>query len=794
MAGPPGSGVWVLRVVGVLLAIAGLPLVWGGVQLIGVGGSWYYLLAGAAVVVTGLLFLVRNRAALWLYAITFLATVAWALWEAGFHFWPQIPRLVAPAVLGIVVALCAPLFPGNRGKALPFAVAAALALALVATGVFAFRPHDVIRGQIPAEVAEAPVDPGAATDWRAYGRTLAGTRHAPIAQITPANVGGLQVAWTFRTGDTPDAMAQDQNTPLMVGDTVYTCSPHNIVHALNAETGELRWKFDPAAKAPLWQRCRGVSYYEPSAQALAAAQPAATDGTAAATTPATCAQRIVMTTIDARLIQLDAKTGQPCATFGTNGTVDLKQGMGEVKDGFYFQTSAPTVSHDLVVIGGWVWDNVETGEPSGAVRAFSAVTGDLVWAWDLGNPALTGLPPAGESYTRGTPNVWSTPAVDEDLGLIYLPTGNATPDFFGAERSDAANAYNSSIVALDIATGRERWKFQTVHHDLWDYDIPAQPALADMPDGKGGTVPALIQVTKRGQIFVLDRRDGTPVTEVEEKPVPQKGGVPEDHVSPTQPYSVGMPAIGTEPFTEARMWGATPYDQLYCRIAFRKMRYEGEFTPPGTDVSLIFPGYYGGMNWGSASVDEGRDLLVVNDIRMPQFIQLIPQAELDSGAVSSKSHDGLSTQKGTPYGAWKNGFFSPLQVPCHQPPYGTITGIDLKTRAIVWQVPGGTLQDTGPLGIKTGLQIPVGMPTLGGPVTTAGGVTFYAGTQDYYLRALDSRTGDELWKGRLPVGAQATPMTYVSPESGRQFVVVSAGGARNSPDRGDYIVAYALPK
>ncbi|MCX8572124.1 membrane-bound PQQ-dependent dehydrogenase, glucose/quinate/shikimate family [Aminobacter sp. MET-1] len=809
------GGSWLLVLFGLLMVIIGAPLVYGGVQLIGLGGSWYYALAGLGVIASGILYIMRRKAGLWLYGFVFLATVAWALWESGLEFWPLIPRLVAPAVIAIPALLLAPLFPTRAGtprpgKAAPFALAALLVAALAATAFYGFTPHGVVSNTLASAEPKPTVPPAAAsaTDWRHYGRTPAGTRYAPIDQINRDNVHKLEVAWTFRSGDTPQGSAQDQNTPLFVDDTLYTCSPNNIVHALNPDTGDVKWKFDPKAKSPLWQRCRGVSYYEPGpataeagaaapANAAAPADPLAPASPVAQTTPVAqanaCAARIVMTTIDARLIQLDAKTGELCQDFGTGGIVDLKQGMGEIKDGFYFQTSAPTVMRDLIMVGGWVWDNVETGEPSGAVRAFSARTGELVWAWDLGNPAITKLPPEGESYTRGTPNVWSTPAYDEALGLVYLPTGNATPDFFGAHRSKAAEDYTASVVALDIATGRERWKFQTVHHDIWDYDVPAQPALYDVPDGKGGTVPALIQITKRGQIFMLDRRDGKPIAEVEERPVPQTGGVPEDFLSPTQPYSVGMPEIGTAPFTEARMWGATPYDQLYCRIEFKKMRYEGEFTPPGLTRSIIFPGYYGGMNWGSAAIDEARGLLIVNDIRMPQFAQLMPREETDNYGGSA-AHDGLSQQKGTPYGAMKNGFMSPLGVPCHQPPYGTFTGIDLKTRQIAWQVPAGTLEDTGPLGLKMGLQIPIGMPTLGGPIATSGGVVFYAGTQDYYLRALDVETGKELWKGRMPVGAQSTPMTFVSHESGAQYVVISAGGARQSPDRGDYIVAYRLPK
>lgn len=817
---PLGIGGWLLVLFGIVVALIGLLFAVKGVELILLGGSWYYAIAGIGLVIVGLLYILRRRVGVWLYVLILLATIAWAVWEVGLDFWPLVPRLVAPAVLAIIALILVPAFPardGVRRSSMPAILLALILFIALGAGIYyAFQPHGVIRNQV-AETPAKPIVPAAAegaTDWRYYGRTPHGTRYAPIDQINRDTVKNLEVAWTFQTGDPAVSGAEDQNTPLQVGDTVYTCSPHNIVHALNAETGAVRWKFDPEAKSPLWQRCRGVSYYAPvvvpAAEPAADAAPATPDAGAtpdaaeapATETPATpaptpvadnCGPRIVMTTIDARLIQIDAKTGELCTGFGNNGTVDLKNGMGEVKPGFYFQTSAPTVMRDLILVGGWVWDNVETGEPSGAVRAFNARTGELVWAWDLGNPAITKLPPEGESYTRGTPNVWSTPSYDEALGLVYLPTGNATPDFFGAHRSKEAEEYSASVVALDIETGRERWKFQTVHHDIWDYDVPAQPALYDVPDGKGGTIPALIQITKRGQIFMLDRRDGKPIAEVQEKPVPQIGGVKEDFVSPTQPYSVGMPSIGTEPFTEARMWGATPIDQLFCRIAFKKMRYEGEFTPPGTTRSLIFPGYYGGMNWGSASIDESNGLLVVNDIRMPQFVELLPREVADNYGPSA-AHDGLGTQKGTPYGALKNGFMSIIGVPCHQPPYGTITGIDLNSRQIAWQVPAGTLKDTGPLGLKSGMPLPVGMPSLGGPTTTAGGLVFYAGTQDYYLRALDSKTGEELWKARLPVGAQATPMTYVSPESGRQFVVISAGGARQSPDRGDYIVAYALPK
>lgn len=774
---PSSRPQWPLIIFGIILAIIGLMLTVGGTQLIWLDGSWYYALAGIGILLSAILFIRRKSAGAWLYGLVFLATLVWAYGEVGLNFWQLIPRVVAPTVLALLVLLLYPLFNSARsGMKIAYPVAAVLVAALVGTGIAAFSPQGVVRATSPS----TPVSPLASEDmdpdWSAYGRTPAGTRFAPFDQINKENVNQLEVAWTFRTGDVPTNGAEDQNTPLQVGDTVYVCTAHNIVFALNAETGAERWKFDPQAKAPVWQRCRGVSYYRE-----------------AILSPDACSERIMLTTIDARLIALDAKTGQQCSQFGNNGTVDLSQGMGEIKPGYYFQTSAPTIMRDLVLIGGWVFDNRDVDEPSGAVRAFSALTGELVWAWDLGNPEITKLPPEGESYTRSTPNVWSTPSFDDELGLIYLPTGNSPPDFWGAHRTKAAEDYTASVVALDIETGRERWKFQTVHHDLWDYDVPSQPALYDIPDGKGGVVPALVQVTKRGQIFLLDRRTGEPLAPVEEKPVPQ-GAQEGDWTSPTQPYSVGMPSIGNEPFTEASMWGATPLDQLYCRIEFKKMHYEGEFTPiRAGQRSLIFPGYYGGMNWGSASINEDNGYLIVNDIRMPQWATLLPREEADKETASS-AHDGFAPQTGTPFGVSKNGFMSPLGVPCHAPPYGTISAIDLKSRQLVWQVPAGSIEDAGPMNKPTGLHIPIGMPTLGGPMSTASGLVFHAGTQDFYLRAFDVDTGDELWRGRLPVGAQATPMTYVSPESQRQFVVISAGGARQSPVRGDYIIAYSLPK
>jgi len=779
---------WQLIVFGVVLGVIGLILLVRGATLMALGGSWYYFITGVLLLASGVLLYMQRIMAAWIYAVVFVGTIVWALWEVGLSFWPLVPRLAPVLVLAFIFALCFPVLCGGQKRRESYAVAGVLLLGIVIGGAYMFQPHGVVRQPLAnLALADAPAD--ANENWQYYGRSPRGTRFAPDQQINRNNVNNLQVAWTFRTGEPAEGSRYTfQNTPTQIGDTLYICTPRNKVFALDADTGEQRWMFDPQTQSvPIWNRCRGVAYYEPTAQY---ATQAFDDGT--------CAQRVVLTTVDARLIQLDAKTGRPCASFGNNGTVDLTVNMGEVKPGFYYQTSMPTVMRNLILIGGWVIDGQEVGEPSGVVRAFNADTGSLVWAWDLGNPDVTGAPPP-EGYSRGTPNMWSTPAFDDALGLVYLPLGNGTPDFWGAHRSQATNDYASSVVALDIETGRERWKFQTVHIDTWDYDIGTQPALYDIPDGKGGVIPALIQATKIGQIYVLDRRDGTPIFTVEERPVPQEGHQPGNIFAPTQPFSVDLPAFGGDTLSEADMWGATFFDQLECRIAFKRLNYVGIYTPIVTDVTtMIYPGYLGGMNWGSVAVDEARGLLIVNDIRMPQLALHVPQGtELTpeqlaaTGITDGRPH----VQRGTPYSTIRGLFYSGLGIPCHAPPWGVIAAVDMRTGSLVWQRPAGSVEDVVLGGsFRVRLPVPVGMPTLGGPLATASGVTFYAGTQDFYLRAFDSETGDELWKGRLPVGAQATPMTYTSPASGRQFVVVAAGGTAFSPDVGDYIVAYALPR
>ncbi len=780
-----------------LVLIVALALAVGGFALLRLGGSAYYFVAGLAYAVLAVLVFRRHRRAAVASVAIFLATCVWALFDAPrFGYWELLPRLVVPAlILMLSLWLCAG-FPGVRPGARRRRNAGALAvfLALLATLVAAFFPHGaIVDPAAPAhDGGAARAGPDNPDDWAFYGRNAAGTRFAPYGQITPANVGRLQVAWTYRTGrrTTGAGAGVDENTPLQIGATLYSCTPENRVAAIDGDTGKPVWTFDPGAHTAEHVSCRGVGYYDIDRDAsLDAAQKAAYTAQA-------CRQRILVSSVDARLFALDAHTGALCPGFGENGYVDLKPHMGPTEQSKrYHPTSLPVVMGHLAVIGGWVRDIVD-GEPSGVVRAFDVRDGSLAWAWDVGKPE--GLAQPGEDFTLATPNVWTIPTYDHELNLVYLPTGNGPPDYWGGDRSAAKEKYGSAVVALDAATGKLRWAYQTVHHDVWDYDLPSQPVLYDIANAQGEKIPALIQTTKTGNIFVLDRRTGQPVTAVEERPVPTVPAAQGERLSPTQPFSVGMPVIGAEPLSERAMWGITPFDQLYCRIKFKDSHYQGAFTPPTERPYIEWPSLLGGMNWGGVSIDESRGLMFVNDMRMALRMSLVTREEAKRFKVSTDEVPGfmgtLRPQLAGPYGGVRIDILqSPLGVPCVTPPFGTMSAIDLKTRKLVWQVPLGTVQDTGPLGIKTHLPLPIGMPTLGGPTSTASGLVFFAGTQDYYLRALDAATGREVWKARLPVGAVAAPLVYRSPKTGKEYVVISAGGTSHSPDVGDYVIAYALP-
>jgi quinoprotein glucose dehydrogenase len=774
----------------IIIALLGLVLTIGGAYLAAIGGTWYYIICGIGFLITAYLLFVRSPAALDLYALIVAGTLVWALFEVGLDWWQLMPRGGIITLIGIWLIMpwvtsrlttddrlrTASAFRGN-GLALSAALIVSLGVAVVAIAT----PSNDLAGNLPTEKLPVSETLGAGldkADWPNYGRTPGGSRYSPLDQITPANVGQLTQAWTYHTGDVraPGDTTETtyEVTPIKVGDTLYLCTAHNIAIALDPVTGKQKWRYDPnVGKSELRQHqtCRGVTYYRTANPAPANA----------------CAERILLPTADAKLILLDAKTGQVCTNFAQNGAIDLWANMPNHSAGAYYSTSPPVVAHNLIVVGGAVNDNVSTSEPSGVIRAYNAETGQLVWNFDSGNPDQTQPIAVGKTYTENSPNSWSILSVDPDLGMVYAPMGNAPPDQFGGNRSANTERFSSSVTALDLDTGKVKWVFQTVHHDLWDMDVPAQPELVNIATSSG-VVPGLVQPTKQGEIFVLDRRTGTPILPVKEEPAPG-GAAKGDKAVPTQPVST----ISFKPprLHGRDMWGLTMFDQMACRIAFKSLDYKGRFTPPTTNGTIVYPGNFGAFNWGGVAVDPVRQLIVATPVHFAFEVTLIPRKNDKTNYVSN-GKPGINENYGAPYAADMAPFTSPLgmRIPCQAPPWGYIAGVDLKTGKTVWQHKNGTVEDLSPLP----LPFKLGVPNIGGPITTAGGVAFLSGTLDYYVRAYDVTTGRQLWRDRLPAGGQATPMSYQGAD-GRQYVVVVAGGHGSTGTKaGDAIIAYALPK
>lgn len=787
---------------GVLLLLMGLALLAGGIKLSMLGGSLYYVLAGIGLTLTGLLLLAGKRAALGLYALVLFASTLWSLWEIGLDWWQLVPRLSLWFALGVVLLL--PWFrrPLLRDGPAPMGTAA-LSVAVVLAGGAAIGSQFTNPGEISGDLGRdsadmtstAPAIPDG--DWQAYGRTEFGDRYSPLKQITPANIGKLQEAWRIRTGDMPTAKdpveITNQNTPLKVNGKLYACTAHSQVLALDPDTGKEIWRFDPQIQGPNgddfrgWAHmtCRGVSYYDEAnfKNADAISQPA-TLSPAGQAIAASCPRRLFLPTADARLIAINADTGKVCEDFGNKGAVDLKAGIGPFTPGGYYSTSPAAITRNLVIIGGHVTDNESTNEPSGVIRAFDAHDGHLVWNWDSGNPDETAPLPEGQTYTRNSPNMWSLASVDEKLGMVYLPLGNQMPDQWGGNRTAGAEKFSAGTVALDIDTGKLRWNYQFTHHDLWDMDVGSQPTLLDMKTADG-VKPALIQPTKQGSLYVLDRRDGTPIVPIREVPAPT-GAVEGDHTAPTQARSDLN--LLPPPLDEKAMWGATPFDQMLCRIQFKELRYEGQYTPPSVQGSLIYPGNVGVFNWGSVSLDPVRQLLFTSPNYMAFVSKLVPRAEVAADSKRESETSGVQPNTGAPYAVIMHPFMSPLGVPCQAPAWGYVAGIDLTTNKVVWKHKNGTSRDSSPIPIG----LPIGVPSMGGSMVTGGGVGFLSGTLDQYIRAYDVKNGKELWKSRLPAGGQATPMSYTG-KDGQQYVLVVVGGHGSLGTKmGDYIIAYKL--
>jgi quinoprotein glucose dehydrogenase len=628
-------------------------------------------------------------------------------------------------------------------------------------------------------VAAAAPDAG----WSAYGGDEGGTRYSPLTEITPSNVRQLRVAWTFRTGELGQGVkdwsrSAFEATPILYDGTLYFTTSSTDVVAVNAQDGTLRWRHDSQSRKDLHYSdgvSRGVSLWVDEASDAKAA----------------CHARIYAPTLDARLLALDAITGKPCADFGDHGAVNLLNGVrSQFKEGDewrnYLVTSPPAILDGKVIVGSSIGDNRAVLEELGSVRAFDARSGKLVWSWDPiprdpSNPVFKEWS-AERVAAASAANAWAPLSVDAARHLVFAPTGSASPDFFGGERP-GDNRWANSVVALEGDTGALKWGQQLVHHDIWDYDVGSQPTLADLKhDGK--QVAAVIQATKTGFLYTFDRDSGAPIFPIVEKPVPQDA-VPGEHPSPTQPYPTAPPALTRQtPITADDAWGVAWFDTRACRKRIAGYRSEGMFQPPSIKESLMQPGNAGGANWGGVAFDPKRQLAVVNTMNLPFVVALIPRAELQKQRESENYKDfEFARQEGTPYGMRRTAFKSGLGIPCVKPPWGMLTAVDMEHGTIKWQVP---------LGDAPYVHLNIGMPALGGPIVTASGLVFVAASLDGRMRAFDSDNGKLLWEIKLPAGGQATPMTYSI--GGRQYVVIAAGGYKSDSPRGDYVVAYALPR
>jgi quinoprotein glucose dehydrogenase len=615
--------------------------------------------------------------------------------------------------------------------------------------------------------------------WNHYGGDAGGHRYSDAKQITSNNVSALRVAWEYSTGDLqskPDVMgmAATEGTPIYVAGKLIFCTPFNEVIAIDAADGSERWRFNPQIN--LGQRpanqfvCRGVTHWHDPED------------------PVECTDRIFMGTNDARLIAIDARNGERCRDFGSNGEVRIDPGLELLWPGEFQITSPPVVVGETLIVGSAISDNARVAAPAGSVRAFDVWTGAPKWDFDpiprdAANVAMRTWK-ADSSPVEGHANVWAPMSVDQQRGLVFLPTSSPSPDFYGGLRP-GDNRYANSVVALNGESGDVVWSFQTVHHDVWDYDLPAQPGVYSV--WKDGVLHDVVaQVTKTGLLFVLDRDTGKPFLPVEERPVSQDA-IAGEFLSPTQPFPAATPPIVPNTVSPDDAFGITWFDKRACRKRIETAKTEGIFTPPSEQGTLIYPFTGGGANWGGAAYDPARNLLVINMSNMAHHVSLIPANQVE--AVREVFHDQeVSPQTGAPYGMKREALLSPIGLPCTPPPWGIIAGIDVATGAIVWRKTLGTTEDLAP-----GPGSKLGTPNFGGPVVTAGGLVFIGAAMDDYLRAFDVTSGAELWRGRLPAGGQATPVSYL--HDGRQYVVIYAGGnARAGTRLGDSIIAFALPQ
>ena len=642
-----------------------------------------------------------------------------------------------------------------------------------------FLPAGVLMlsGSMPARAAA-----GTADEWPCYGRDAGGMRYSPLTEINRANVNRLEVAWVYHTGDISDGQGRRkrsgfETTPILVDGTLYLTTPFNRIVALDPETGKQLWTHDPRLEFA-WNYGdglvnRGVATWPLPGEEQGADYPR---------------RRIFEATLDARLIALDAKTGAPCPDFGQGGQVSLRN-VARYIPGQYHMTSPPAVVDDLVVVGSAIDDNSRVDMPSGVVRAFDARSGALRWSWEPlpPNSSGAGAGPGAKPWRTGAANAWSIMAVDPARHLVFVPTGSASPDYYGGLRP-GDNKWANSIVALRAQTGAVAWGFQLVHHDLWDYDCASPPLLATL-HRQGQDIPIVVQGNKTGLLYVLNRETGLPIFPVEERPVPQSD-VPGEQSFPTQPFPSAPPPLVPQALAARNAWAVDEGQCEQCRERLRLLRNEGLFTPPSLGGSLVIPGNVGGLNWSGYAFDPARGLLIANVNNLAAKVKLIPRSEFKDRRQRTEKGE-YTEQTGCPYGLFRNFLQAPSDLPCSPPPWGMLTAVDLNAGTIRWQVPLGSMQGFG----GSHPPVPAGSISLGGPIVTASGLVFVAGTVDSFFRAFDIETGREVWKVKLPASGAATPMTYRARPGGKQFVVIAAGGHSKVSEevQSDAVVAFALP-
>ncbi|HUN75769.1 MAG TPA: pyrroloquinoline quinone-dependent dehydrogenase [Steroidobacteraceae bacterium] len=624
-----------------------------------------------------------------------------------------------------------------------------------------------------------------ASDWGYYGGDVFGQRYSNLDQINRSNVSRLRVAWIYRTGELGEGLTSADRltfeaTPVLAFGMLYLSTATDIVVALDPLTGRPRWRFDPHVNRRTRYRevaSRGVSVWQDPDIAPVGV----------------CTRRIFIGTLDARLIALDAITGSPCTAFGNHGAVDLTVGIRVREPGAYLVTSPPAVSRDAIIVGSAIAGDRAVEVERGVIRAFDARNGTLRWSFDPipdspTHPAAADWHPDQAART-GAGNAWGVMSVDPASGAVFVPTGSASPNFYGGERL-GSNRFADSLLALDGATGRLLWQQQLIHHDLWDYDVAAQPVLVSLETGVEPRY-AVLEATQSGMLFAFERDTGKPIIPIIERPVP-RSTVRGEQSFPTQPFPQTPPLVSHEPLDPDNAWGITFWDRAACRALLRRYRNAGTYTPPDPHGSISVPGNPGGVGWGGIAFDTRRERVIAAVNQVPTVVELVSRQDLQRATHSAEfAHAEVGLQLGTPYAVLRQPLLSPWGLPCTPPPWGTLVSIDLRSNRIVWEVPLGTTEDMGPWFAPTRN---FGVPSAGGPIATAGELVFIAAAVDDYFRAFDIETGRELWRARLPAGGQATPMTYRAGRDQRQYVVIAAGGhARLGTRRGDYVIAFALP-